>query len=170
MIKQLMKSTYLILLLAFSLFIACRNGGTSESPSPSNINLPLTSVDSVRVLEDGAYCFRYMMDRDTYDIHLILDKGKVTGEILYKDFGKKSIGDVFSGFIKEDMIRVKSQKSKGIDKPLGEMFFKLRGRLLIFGEVDKTDQSDTLQPILPDTVRYEGLVFSLISCDLSIVR
>jgi hypothetical protein len=106
-----MKSTYLLLLLAFSLF-ACRNGGTSESPSPSNINLPLTSVDSVRVLEDGAYCFRYMMDRDTYDIHLILDKGKVTGEILYKDFGKKSIGDTFSGFIKEDIIRVKSQNPK----------------------------------------------------------
>ena len=170
MIKQLMKSTYLILLLAFSLFIACRNGGTSESPSPSNINLPLTSVDSVRVLEDGTYCYRYMMDRDTYDISLVLDKGKVTGEILYKDFGKKSKRAAFSGFIKEDIIRVKSQNSKGIDMPLDEMFFKLRGRLLIAGEVDKTDQSDTLQPILSDAVRYEGLVFSLISCDLSIVR
>jgi len=101
MIKQLMKSTYLILLLAFLLFIACRNGGTSESPSPSNINLPLTSVDSVRVLEDGAYCFRYMMDRDTYDIHLILDKGKVTGEILYKTSEKSRLEMSFRALLKK---------------------------------------------------------------------
>lgn len=165
-----MRLNFLILFLIISFFIACRLGEPSDSPSPSKINLPLTSVDSVKVLEDGAYCYRYMMDRDTYDISLVLDKGKVTGEILYKDFGKKSKRAAFSGFIKEDIIRVKSQNSKGIDMPLDEMFFKLRGRLLIAGEVDKTDQSDTLQPILSDAVRYEGLVYSLISCDLSIFR
>ena len=83
-----MRLNFLILFLIISFFIACRLGEPSDSPSPSKINLPLTSVDSVKVLEDGAYCYRYMMDRDTYDISLVLDKGKVTGEILYKDFGK----------------------------------------------------------------------------------
>lgn len=160
-----------ILYLCFSLsIVSCRHLSSNESTaSPNDINLPQTSVDSVSVMKDGVYCYRYMIHRDTYDIHLSLQNGRIKGNMIYKYFDKNVVNATFSGYIKEDILYTKYLSDSSKTNQRRQLNFKVRGNLLIEGEGRMNLNQEILSYYHPDSVRYEGLVYSGIDCINSLI-
>lgn len=78
--NNFMKNLLLSMVILGFLVLGCRNSPSSSSDGgPVAISLPETEVDSVQVILDGNYCYRYMIHRDTYDIHLTLSQGSSKG-------------------------------------------------------------------------------------------
>lgn len=160
-----MKNPLFLLMMPGLLLIGCKQGqAPAPDEGPDMVSLPKTDVDSVQVMLDGNYCYRYMMHRDTYDIHLTLVQGRVTGEMNFDNYEGESSNGSLDGYIKEDIITLKYRhNTDGITK-VSEMYFKVRGNLLITAEGEEKMEGDSTFFSDPAGLRYEGLVYSKIEC------
>ena len=103
-----MKNLLLSMVILGFLVLGCRNSPSSSSDGgPVAISLPETEVDSVQVILDGNYCYRYMIHRDTYDIHLTLSQGQVRGEMNFDKQEDQNTSGSIEGYIKEDVMNLK---------------------------------------------------------------
>lgn len=160
-----MKNLLLSMVILGFLVLGCRNSPSSSSDGgPVAISLPETDVDSVQVILDGNYCYRYMIHRDTYDIHLTLSQGQVRGEMNFDKQEDQNTSGSIEGYIKEDVMNLKYRHRIDGTPKVRELSFRIRGNLLISAEGEELTEGDSTFFRDPASVRYEGLVYSRIDC------
>lgn len=159
------KLIFLIFILSI-IGYACKQKAAPVSPEdPTEVDLPVTDLDSARVLLDGNYCYRYVTQRDTYDIRFTLAQGKVTGEMSFDNYEKDSSEGSINGYLKDDIIHVSYRfRSEGMSS-VRSMYFRVRGDLLITGVGEEMTEGDSAYIKDPAAIRYEGLVYSKTQCE-----
>ena len=154
-----------LILIAITFFAACKSE-TKSGPDhdPTEVTLPTTELESAKVLDDGLYCYQYVIKKDTYDINFNLINGAVEGDMSFKNYEKDSSKGKIKGYIKDDILTVNYRfNSEGMSS-VRNINFKVRGEILITGIGEETSVGDSAFIKDISTIKYEGLVYSKIPC------
>ena len=91
-----MKRKLILLLVIAALLIACKK---EEKPEIPKCDLPAKES-----LSNSSACYSYIKNKDTIQANLILQSGKVSGDLIYKLFEKDKNTGAITGTMKGDTL------------------------------------------------------------------
>lgn len=156
---------YSLFLFLSVIIFGCKSEPKSEVKNdPSEVSLPTTELDSAVVLNDGIYCYQYVIKKDTYDINFNLTNGIIDGDMAFKNYEKDSSKGKIKGYLKDDIVTVDYRfNSEGMSS-VRTINLKVRGDMLITGIGEETSVGDSAFIKDPATIKYEGLIYSKVTC------
>lgn len=123
---------------------------TSDNASPANIE----------------NCYRYIAQKDTYDIRITKTGNDIIGSMHFNNFQKDdSRGDFTGSIIKDNIIKVIYKfESEGMNSTR-EIFLKDNGNEIITGVGEEDVKGDSAFVKNPDGVKFTGTVYKKVDCN-----
>ena len=126
-----MKKVLSLLLLIATLLVACKKEEKPEIPKPV--------LPSKEITSNSSACYSYIKNKDTIQANLIVQSGKVSGDLIYKLFEKdKNIGTI-AGIMKGDTLFAEYTFMSEGTSSIREVAFLRKNNELIEGYGDMKD-------------------------------
>lgn len=156
---------YKLLFAGIILFaISCDTNNGPQDKNGDGSSAIKKDTGSVLLPAPPENCFRFVANRDTYDLNFLREGNIIRGSMRFNNFEKDKSSGTIDGTVNGDTLKIFYRFNSEGTLSVRQLYLKQEADKIITGTADEEHRADSAFIKKPSTVTFDGIIYEKINC------